>query len=253
MKLKLKQRLNTGLGRNQINRIVKDQIKSKERVRDQGEVFTNEREVKAMCDLVAQECDRLDSRFLEPACGDGNFLAEVLTRKLNRCKQLYKRNPYDYERYSVLAVSSIYGVDIMQDNAQECRQRLYELWNKEYEAVCKKNSNNEARECVKYILKQNILCGNALTLMQVDEKQQDTDLPIIFPEWSLLLGTKLKRRDFRLDVLLKANDKPENQRSLLDDELSKYLSINPVTGEYMPEPIREYPAVHYKKITEVEP
>ena len=224
------------------------QIKSKERVRDQGEVFTNEREVNAMCDLVAQECDRIDSRFLEPACGDGNFLAEILRRKLARCKQLYKRNPYDYERYSVLAVSSIYGVDIMQDNAAECRERLYKIWNSEYETICKKNCNNETRETIKYILLHNILCGNALTLMRVDDDQNDTDVPIIFPEWSLLLGTKLKRRDFRLDVLLKANDKPEKQRSLLDDELSRYLSVNPVTGEYMPEPIREYQAVHYKKI-----
>lgn len=224
------------------------QIKSKERVREQGEVFTNDREVNAMCDLVAQECDRIDSRFLEPACGDGNFLAEILRRKLARCKQLYKRNPYDYERYSVLAVSSIYGVDIMQDNATECRERLYKIWNSEYETICKKNCNNETRETIKYILLHNILCGNALTLMRVDDEQNDTDVPIIFPEWSLLLGTKLKRRDFRLDVLLKANDKPEKQRSLLDDELSKYLSINPVTGEYMPEPIREYQAVHYKKI-----
>lgn len=227
---------------------MKEQIKSKDRVKDQGEVFTNEREVKAMCDLVDQECNRIDSRFLEPACGDGNFLAEILTRKLSRCKELYRKNPYDYERYSVLAVSSIYGVDIMQDNAEECRARLFELWNKEYEAVCKKNCNNETRKAVIYILSQNILCGNALTLMQVDNKQQDTDKPIIFPEWSLLMGTKLKRRDFRLDVLLKANSKPENQRSLLDDEISEYLSINPVTGEYMPEPIREYQAVHYKKI-----
>ena len=189
------------------------QIKSKERVRDQGEVFTNEREVKAMCDLVDQECNRIDSRFLEPACGDGNFLAEILTRKLNRCKELYKKNPYDYERYSILAITSIYGVDLMQDNAEECRSRLFELWNKEYESVCKKNCNNETRKAVIYILSQNILCGNALTLMQVDDNQQDTDKPIIFPEWSLLMGTKLKRRDFRLDVLLKANSKPDKQSS----------------------------------------
>ena len=92
------------------------QIKSKERVAERGEVFTNEREVKAMCDLVAQECDRIDSRLLEPACGDGNFLAEILERKLATVKKLHKRSAYDYERYSVLAVSSIYGVDIMQEN-----------------------------------------------------------------------------------------------------------------------------------------
>lgn len=230
------------------------QIKSKERVAEHGEVFTNEREVKAMCDLVGQECDRIDSRFLEPACGDGNFLAEILSRKLSRVKQLYKKNPYDYERYSVLAVSSIYGVDIMKDNAAECRARLFEIWNKEYQSICKKNCNNETREAVIYMLSQNVLCGNALTMMQVDENQQDTELPIIFPEWSLIMGTKLKRRDFRLDVLLKANTKPEEnkQKSLFDDELSEYLSINPVTGEYMPEPIKIYPAVHYKKIMEVE-
>lgn len=226
------------------------QIKSKNRVADHGEVFTNEREVKAMCDLVEQECDRIDSRFLEPACGDGNFLAEVLSRKLARVKKLYGKSSYDYERYSILALSSVYGVDIMKDNAEECRARLFELWNKEYESNCKKSCNNETRQSAIYILSQNILCGNALTMMQVDENQQDTNTPIIFPEWSLIMSTKLKRRDFRLDVLLKANTKPQSgEISLLDDELAEYLSINPVTGEYMPEPIKIYPAVHYKQIT----
>ena len=92
------------------------QIKSKKRVAERGEVFTAEREVKAICDLVVQECDRVDSRFLEPACGNGNFLAEILTRKLVTVKKLHKSNPYDFERYSVLAITSLYGVDIMQDN-----------------------------------------------------------------------------------------------------------------------------------------
>ena len=100
------------------------QTKSKQRIRDHGEVFTAEREVKAMCDLVKDECDRIDSRFLEPACGNGNFLAEILTRKLATVKKLYKSNPYDYERYAVLAVTSIYGVEILADNAEECRKRL---------------------------------------------------------------------------------------------------------------------------------
>ena len=233
--------------------MAKKQIKSKDRVADHGEVFTNEREVKAMCDLVEQECDRIDSRFLEPACGDGNFLAEVLSRKLAKVKKLYSKSVYDYERYSILALSSIYGVDIMKDNAEECRARLFELWNKEYESNCKKNCNNEARQAAIYILSQNILCGNVLTMMQVDDNQQDTNTPIIFPEWSLIMSTKLKRRDFRLDVLLKANTKPQDgEISLLDDELAdEYLSINPVTGEYMPEPIKIYPAVHYKKIMEI--
>lgn len=231
----------------------KTQIKSKKRVAEHGEVFTNEREVKAMCDLVAQECDRIDSRFLEPACGDGNFLAEILTRKLTTVKKLYKSNPYDFERYSVLAITSLYGVDILADNVAECRARLFKLWDKKYKSICKKADMQETREAVKYILSKNILCGNALTLMCVDENQNDLDTPIIFPEWSLMLGTKLKRRDFRLDVMLKANDKPKNkQPSLLDvpEDIRKYLSINPTTKEYMPLPICEYPPVHYRKVQE---
>lgn len=233
--------------------IGKRQVKSKERVRAHGEVFTAEREVKAMCDLVAQECERIDSRFLEPACGDGNFLAEIITRKLNTVKKLYKSNPYDFERYSVLAVSSIYGVDILSDNVLECRKRLFNIWDKEYTSVCKKSANDFSRAAVKYILSKNILCGNALTLMRVDEEQKDTSDPIVFPEWSLIAGTKLKRRDFRLDVLLKANDKPKNGIiSLLDvpDDIRPYLSVNPTNGEYMAEPIKEYPPVHYRRIEE---
>lgn len=231
--------------------MAKQQIKSKDRVIDHGEVYTAEREVKAMCDLVAQECDRIDSRVLEPACGDGNFLAEIVSRKLATVKRLYKKNAYDYERYSVLAMTSIYGIDILQDNAQECRKRLFDIWDKEYTSVCKKDCNGDTREAVSYILDHNILCGNALSLKCVDENQNDTDTPIIFPEWSLLMGTKLKRRDFRLDVLLKANDKPSaTQLTLFDapEDIRNYLTVNPVTNEWMPVPIKEYTPVHYRRI-----
>ena len=232
---------------------MKKQVKSKERVVEHGEVFTAEREVKAMCDLVSQECDRIDSRFLEPACGNGNFLVEILSRKLATVKKIYKNNPYDFERYSVVAMTSIYGVDIMQDNTEECRKRLYDIWNKEYKKICKQQCNEDTRKAVEYILSKNILCGNALTLMCVDENQNDTDNPIVFPEWSLLFGTKLKRRDFRLDVMLKAGEKPKNkQKSLFnsEDDISKYMSINPTTGELMAEPIREYPPLDYRRIWE---
>ena len=91
------------------------QVKSKQRVADHGEVFTADREVNAMLDLVKQETERIDSRFLEPACGDGNFLAEILRRKLAVVKRKYGKSPYEYERYAVVAATSIYGVDIMQD------------------------------------------------------------------------------------------------------------------------------------------
>lgn len=230
------------------------QVKSKDRVADHGEVFTAEREVKAMCDLVSNMCEDYSKRFLEPACGDGNFLAEILSRKLANLKKKYKRSSYDFERFSVFAVSSIYGVDIMQDNVQECRNRLYKIWNKEYTTVCKKDCNEQTRQAVKYILSKNILCGNALTLMCVDENQQDTSVPIIFPEWSVISGTSLKRRDFRLDVLLKVGERPpeKKQKSIFDeeDDLTKYLTLNPVTDEYIAKPLREYPALHYRRIHE---
>ena len=105
-------------------------MKSKQRVADHGEVFTAEREVNAMLDLVKQETDRNVSRFLEPACGTGNFLTEILTRKLAIVEKRYRRNQLDFERYSIIAISSMYGVDILEDNIAECRERLFDIFNK---------------------------------------------------------------------------------------------------------------------------
>jgi type I restriction-modification system DNA methylase subunit len=111
---------------------VTKQVKSKQRVADHGEVFTAEREVKAMCDLVSDECQNIYSRFLEPACGDGNFLSEILSRKLAVVKKKYRRSPLDYEKNAILALSSVYGVDILLDNAIACRERLFALWDRYY-------------------------------------------------------------------------------------------------------------------------
>ena len=108
------------------------QVKSRQRVSDHGEVFTAEREVNAMLDLVKQETERIDSRFLEPACGNGNFLAEVIKRKLAVVNSRYSSSQLEWERYSVVAVSSIYGVDILQDNVHECRERLFGIFNDIY-------------------------------------------------------------------------------------------------------------------------
>lgn len=232
------------------------QVKSKQRVADHGEVFTAEREVKAMCNLVSDECIRIESRFLEPACGDGNFLAEILTRKLSTVKSKYKENPYDYERYSLFALSSIYGVDILADNATTCRKRLYELWNTWYRDCCKKECNDEARAAARYILEANIVCGNALSMMCVDEHQQDTEQFITFPEWSFPFNdARIKRRDFRLDVLLKENQDDENydgQFKLFSDDAMNIDNwmIDPQTNKLVPKPIREYPLVHYRRMSE---
>lgn len=92
------------------------QVKSKKRVTDHGEVFTSEKEVNAMLDLVKQETERIDSRFLEPACGNGNFLAEVLRRKLTVVEAKYKKSQLDYERYAIIAISSIFGLQVARVN-----------------------------------------------------------------------------------------------------------------------------------------
>lgn len=212
--------------------MLKKQIKSKQRVADYGEVYTNDREVKAMCDLVKDETERIDSRFLEPACGNGNFLAEILTRKLGVCKRKYKRSPLDYEKYSVLAASSIYGVDILQDNVLDCRRRMFTIWDKQYKAVCKSMCNKQTKEAVKFIFSRNIVCGNALTLMTVDENGNDTDIPIVFSEWALITDSQMQRSDYTFEQLLKEQEPDKDEQlSLVSDTpsdegifLKKYIT-----------------------------
>lgn len=191
------------------------QVKSKQRVTNHGEVFTAEREVNAMLDLVKQETERIDSRFLEPACGDGNFLAEILRRKLAIVKKKYRKSPIDYEKYAVLAATSIYGVDLLQDNVDACRARMFAIWDKEYTAVLKKEVNEDCREAVRFILSRNIVCGNALTLKKVDTDGNDTDEPIVFSEWAFVTGYNLQRSDYTFDKLL-AGD--EEGRDLFGNE-----------------------------------
>jgi len=197
------------------------QTKSKERVRERGEVFTAEREVKAMCDLVKDETERIDSRFLEPACGDGNFLAEILTRKLEVVKRKYKKSTLDYEKNAVLAISSVYGVDIMQDNVLACRDRLFKIWDKEYKSVCKKDCNDQTREAVKFILSKNIVCGNALTLKCVNENGNETDEPIVFSEWAFITGFQMQRQDYTFAHLLEMNNdekQTKKQQTMFDEK-----------------------------------
>lgn len=228
------------------------QTKSKERVREHGEVFTAEREVKAMCDLVKDECARIDSRFLEPASGDGNFLAEILKRKLNTVAKKYKSSPADYEKNAFLAATSIYGVDILADNVLSCRVRMFEIWDKQYRLYCKNYCNDLTREAVKFIFQKNIVCGNALSLKCVDDKGEDTAQPIIFCEWSFVSGSLIKRRDFRFDVLLRENADPQMYGNLMplfgDADGSEYWMIDPITKDPIPKPIKEFPPIYYRRV-----
>lgn len=203
------------------------QVKSRKRVADHGEVFTADREVNAMLDLVKQETERVDSRFLEPACGNGNFVAEILRRKLEAAKKQAipprkkKPLPLEFEKQSVIAVASIYGVDLLIDNVIACRQRLYKIWNAEYEDICKGEISEDCQEAVRFILNRNIICGNALSLKVVDENGNDTDESIVFSEWSFVMGTKIQRKDFRFDKLLAGDYEPKvtkKKKKRMDDE-----------------------------------
>ena len=194
------------------------QIKSKKRVAEHGEVFTNEREVKAMLDMIKNESERIDSRVLEPACGNGAFVTEVLKRKMKTVKKVSTPNKRktvsitDYEKMSALAIACIYGIDIMMDNVIECRQRLYNIWFETFKKDCKTEPEKDLCDAVIFILTRNILCGNTLSMKQVNEKAQDIDLPIIISEWSFVTGDQMQRKDYRYDVLV--GDKlPNNELS----------------------------------------
>ena len=239
----------------------KRQVKSRKRVTDYGEVFTAEREVNAMLDLVKQETERIDSRFLEPACGDGNFLAEILRRKLMEVRRRYRKSPFDYEKNAVLAISSVYGVDLMMDNVLACRDRLFRIWDKEYKAVCKKETNDQTRDAVRFILSRNIVCGNALTLMCVDENGVDSEEPIVFSEWAFITGTQMQRKDYTFDELV--NGKPtikpapagKDQMTMFEDENAGEQMML-VMGEDTIEPpdpegkFRAQYVTHYRRVQE---
>lgn len=229
------------------------QIKTRERVSNHGEVFTSEREVNAMLDLVKPETERIESRFLEPACGDGNFLAEILRRKLAVVRNRYRKSQLEYERYAVLAVSSIYGIDILEDNVKDCRKRLFGIFDAEYSGVFKAEAKEECRASVRTLLSRNILWGDALTLKYVSrtagvspaspaqgrQDGGDTEEPIVFSEWSPVNGSMIKRRDYTLARLVQ--DYQPEPGDLFSDLGEKV---------FIPQPIREFPVVHFLKISE---
>lgn len=213
---------------------MESQIKSKQRVAAHGEVLTGSREVTAMLDLVKQETERIESRFLEPACGNGNFLAAILDRKLKIAEARYERSQLDFERNAVLAVSSIYGIDLLDDNVQHCRERLFELFDQGfYSRLYRDRAKSKVRDAVRFILGRNIIWGDALTLKTVGPEPGY----IVFSEWSPINGSMLKRRDFTF-------------HGLLAHEGMKELPLFSDLGDdvFIPTPEKEYPPVHFTEI-----
>lgn len=218
---------------------MESQVISKQRVADHGEVLTGKREVNAMLDLVKQETERIDSRFLEPACGNGNFLTVILERKLAVVEKRYGKSQLDFERYAILAVSSLYGIDILEDNVHQCRHRLYGVFDCDfYSRLFQNRTKNKCREAVRFILGRNIIWGDALTLKTVGKKPDY----IVFSEWAPVNGSMLKRRDFTF-------------HGLLTHEGMKELPLFSDLGEdvFIPTPIREYPPVHFLELGKKEP
>lgn len=208
------------------------QVKSRKRVADHGEVFTNEREVKAMLDLVKDQCERIEATFLEPACGSGNFLIEILRRKLVVIQKKYSKSQMEYDANLIKAVCSIYGVELLKDNAEECRARLFNEIQDTYPKKLKnENTFHQLMMSVKYVLQKNIICGNALSYTTVDDE------PIVFTEWKFVNDTDVKQRCFDYQIVLEKG----KQLSLFGDD-GGVASI--------PQHGKEFPPIHYLKLGE---
>lgn len=167
------------------------QVKSKQRVVDHGEVFTPPWMVEAMLDLVKAESERIDARFLEPACGSGNFIVRILRRKLAAVELKYGKSSFERRHYALLALMCIYGIELLADNVAECRENALEIFVEYIQA----NNEDDLYLAAMHVLKVNILHGDALTMHARNGQ------PIAFAEWGYLGKGKFQRRDFRLDVL----------------------------------------------------
>jgi hypothetical protein len=180
-------------------------VKSKERVAQHGEVFTPQWMVEDMLDLVKDESERIDSRFLEPACGSGNFLKPVLQRKLATVQTRYRQSDFERKHYALFALMCVYGIELLADNVQECRQRLLDIFN-DFVGL---GPGSEWSRAATTVLEVNIIHGDALTLLT------PSGAPITFPEWGYLGTGKFQRRDFRYDSL--------TQRSAIEGSLFELL------------------------------
>jgi hypothetical protein len=203
-------------------------MKSRQRVADHGEVFTPSWTVEAMLDLVKSESDRVDSRFLEPACGSGNFLVQVLLRKLATVKKTYGSNVFERNHHALLGLMCIYGIELLEDNAQECRANLVEL----FSTFLGADAEDKWLHAANVVVSANIIQGDAISMLTPSGD------PIIFPEWAYLLKGKFARRDFSYDTL--------TQRS----------SYTGTLFEWMPEhelfiPIKSYPKMTVSEIAEL--
>jgi hypothetical protein len=199
-------------------------VKSRQRVADHGEVFTSSWMVEDMLNLVKAESERIDSRFLEPACGSGNFLKAVLSRKLNTVESKYGKSPFEKSNHALMSLMCIYGIELLPDNVEECRSNLQLIFD-EYLGI---DSTSPFHKAAKAVLRVNVVQGDALTLTQSNGEH------IEFPEWGYLGAGKFQRRDFRYDAL--------TQRSSIQGTLFELFEENQIfvpTNSFPPMTIEE--------------
>jgi hypothetical protein len=191
-------------------------IKSKKRVADHGEVFTPPWLVEKMLDLVKGETERIDSRFLETACGSGNFLVPVLQRKLAAVEAKFGKSDFERRHYALLAVMCTYGIELLADNIAECRANMLDVFAQYLNLV----ETDELYLAAFYVLSQNLVHGDALTMRTHDGQ------PITFAEWGYLGKGKFQRRDFRLEVLTQMSS--FSQEDSLFAHLGKHEIFTPI-------------------------
>ena len=195
-------------------------IKSQQRVADHGEVFTPTWMVDAMLDLVKDEAERIDSRFLEPACGSGNFLVRVLQRKLAAVERKYGQAEFERRHFALLALMCIYGIELLADNIAECRANLLEI----FAEYLKIEASDPLYQAALWVLSWNVVHGDALKMRTGDGE------PITFAEWGYIGKGKFQRRDFRFDVLTGTTTKHAEQNALFakQDGLTPTLNTYPL-------------------------
>ncbi len=201
-------------------------IKSKQRIADHGEVFTPAWMVEAMLDLVKGETERIDARFLEPACGSGNFLVKILQRKLAAVELKYAKSEFEKCHYALLALMCTYGIELLSDNIAECRANMLEI----LADYLNLDESDDLYRAAFYVLSQNLVHGDALKMRASDGQ------PITFAEWGYLGKGKFQRRDFRLDTLTQMS--AYGQEGTLFAHLGKHEIFTPAKT-YPPLTVRE--------------
>jgi hypothetical protein len=211
----------------------------RQRIIDHGEVFTPAELVSDMLDLVAHECEREDSRFLEPACGDGNFLTEVLRRRLLQIDEKHRAQA-QWEAHALLGLACLYGIELLGDNVSACRARLTHQFEEHYRERFGVSASEKVIGAVRLILRCNIIQGDALRMTAPSGE------PLVLTEWSLVGRGRFKRRLYEYRELVPHSDQGA---SLFGQAAAHDEDGRPV---FIPSHVRDLPTVHYLNLAERE-